>query len=60
VPVHTLAELIAYAKANPGKLSCGSAGIGSITHLAGEYFKQLAGGLVAVPYKGSDICSMTL
>src|SRR5262249_44385382 len=45
VPVHTLAELIAYAKANPGKLSCGSAGIGSITHLAGEYFKQLAGGL---------------
>jgi tripartite-type tricarboxylate transporter receptor subunit TctC len=43
-------------------LSCGSAGIGSITHLAGEYFKQLAGGLdiVAVPYKGSDICSMTL
>src|SRR5262245_52657330 len=54
VPAHTLAELIAYAKANPGKLSYGSAGIGSITHLAGEYFKQLAGGLeiVAVPYKG--------
>ena len=60
VPVHTLAELIAYAKANPGKLSCGSAGIGSITHLAGEYFKQLAGGLdiVAVPYKGPEIRSV--
>ena len=54
VPVRTLAELIAYAKANPGKLSYGSAGTGSITHIAGEYFKQLAGGLeiVAVPYKG--------
>ena len=53
VPVRTLSELIAYAKANPGKLSYGSAGVGSITHLAGEYFKQLAGGLdiVAVPYK---------
>ena len=51
VPVRTLSELIAYAKANPGKLSYGSAGVGSITHLAGEYFKQLAGGLdiVAVP-----------
>ena len=54
LPVRTLAELIAYAKANPGKLSYGSAGTGSITHIAGEYFKQLAGGLeiVAVPYKG--------
>ena len=54
VPVRTLAELIAYAKANPGKLSYGSAGTGSITHIAGEYFKQLAGGLeiVVVPYKG--------
>jgi tripartite-type tricarboxylate transporter receptor subunit TctC len=54
VPVRTLHELIAYAKANPGKLSYGSAGIGSITHIAGEYFKQLAGGLeiVVVPYKG--------
>ncbi|HVI65334.1 MAG TPA: tripartite tricarboxylate transporter substrate binding protein [Bradyrhizobium sp.] len=53
VPVRTLAELIAYAKANPGKLSYGSAGTGSITHIAGEYFKRLAGGLeiVAVPYK---------
>jgi tripartite-type tricarboxylate transporter receptor subunit TctC len=54
VPVRTLAELIAYAKANPGKLSYGSAGNGSITNLAGELFKLRAGGLdiVHVPYKG--------
>jgi tripartite-type tricarboxylate transporter receptor subunit TctC len=54
VPARTLKELIDYAKANPGKLSYGSAGNGSITNLAGELFKQRAGGLdiVHVPYKG--------
>ena len=54
VPVRTLKELIDYAKANPGKLSYGSAGNGSITNLAGELFKLRAGGLdiVHVPYKG--------
>ena len=54
VPVKTLREFIAYAKANPGKLSYGSAGNGSITNMAGELFKTLAGGLdiVHVPYKG--------
>ncbi len=54
VPAKTLQDLIAYAKANPGKLSYGAAGIGSITHMAGEHFKRLAGGLdiVMVPYKG--------
>ena len=54
VPARTLAELIAYAKANPGKLSYGSAGNGSITNLAGELFKLRAGALdiVHVPYKG--------
>jgi tripartite-type tricarboxylate transporter receptor subunit TctC len=55
IPVHTLKELIAYAKANPGKLVYGSAGAGSMTHLAGELFKSLAGtpDIVHVPYKGS-------
>src|SRR5215831_6080796 len=43
LPVHSLSELIAYAKANPGKLVYGSAGTGSMTHLAGELFKSLAG-----------------
>ncbi len=54
LPVRTLGELIAYAEANPGKLSYGSAGNGSITNLAGELFKLRAGGLdiVHVPYKG--------
>jgi tripartite-type tricarboxylate transporter receptor subunit TctC len=54
LPVRTLGELIAYAKANPGKLSYASAGNGSITNLAGELFKLRAGGLdiVHVPYKG--------
>jgi tripartite-type tricarboxylate transporter receptor subunit TctC len=55
LPVHTLRELIDYAKANPGKLVYGSAGTGSMTHLAGELFKSLAGtpDIVHVPYKGS-------
>src|SRR5215468_8493774 len=55
LPVHTLKELIANAKANPGKLVYGSAGTGSMTHLAGELFKSLAGApdIVHVPYKGS-------
>src|SRR5262247_2954305 len=55
VPVRTLRELIAYAKANPGKLSYGSAGSGTLTNLAGELFKQLisAPDIVHIPYKGS-------
>jgi tripartite-type tricarboxylate transporter receptor subunit TctC len=54
VPARTLQELIDHARANPGKLFYGSAGNGSITNLAGELFKQRAGGLdiVHVPYKG--------
>jgi tripartite-type tricarboxylate transporter receptor subunit TctC len=54
VPAKTLAEFISYAKANPGKLSYGSGGIGGITHLAAELFKQEAGGLdiLHVPYRG--------
>jgi tripartite-type tricarboxylate transporter receptor subunit TctC len=55
VPVKTLRELVAYAKANPGKLSYGSAGAGTMTNLAGELFKQLTGlnDIVHVPYKGA-------
>jgi len=55
LPVHSLKDLIAYAKANPGKLAYGSAGTGSGTHLAGELFKLLAGtpDIVHVPYKGT-------
>jgi tripartite-type tricarboxylate transporter receptor subunit TctC len=55
VPARTLRDLIAYAKANPGKLSYGSAGAGTLTNLAGELFKQLIGApdIVHVPYKGS-------
>jgi tripartite-type tricarboxylate transporter receptor subunit TctC len=56
LPVHTLQELIAYAKANPGRLSYGSAGVGSSAHLCAELFKRLAGlpDIVHVPYKGAN------
>src|SRR6266568_3388123 len=55
VPARTLQELVAYAKANPGKLSYGSAGTGTSSHLCGELFKHLAGlpDIVHVPYKGA-------
>jgi tripartite-type tricarboxylate transporter receptor subunit TctC len=53
-PAHTVPEFIAYAKANPGKINYGSAGIGSSLHMAGELFKLMAGvDLVHVPYRGS-------
>jgi tripartite-type tricarboxylate transporter receptor subunit TctC len=53
-PFNSVAELLAYAKANPGKLSFGSAGNGSSTHLSGEMLKQLGHAeIVHVPYKGS-------
>jgi tripartite-type tricarboxylate transporter receptor subunit TctC len=55
VPAQTLKELIAYAKANPGRLSYGHSGAGSIQHLTGELFKSLAGTpeIVHVPYRGT-------
>ena len=55
VPVQTLKELIAYAKANPGKLSYGHAGVGTIQHLTGELFKSLNGtpDILQVPYRGT-------
>ena len=56
LPVTNLQDLIAYARANPGKLSYGTPGIGTGNHLVGELFKQQAGGLdmVHVPYRGSS------
>ena len=53
VPVNTLGEFIAYAKARPGKLNMGSGGVGTPQHLAGELFKMVTGvDLVHVPYRG--------
>jgi tripartite-type tricarboxylate transporter receptor subunit TctC len=53
LPVKSVADLIAYAKKNPGKLSFGSSGVGSPHHLAGELLRQMAGiDIIHVPYKG--------
>src|SRR5258708_38307077 len=53
-PARTLSELIAYAKANPGKVDMGSAGNGSVGHLAGELLNMMTGiDLVHVPYRGN-------
>src|SRR6516225_5095240 len=52
-PVKTLPEFIVYAKANPGKLIMGSAGVGSAPHVAGELFQRMTGiKMVHVPYRG--------
>jgi tripartite-type tricarboxylate transporter receptor subunit TctC len=55
VPAHTLTEFVAYAKANPGKVSFGSSGAGTLNHLTGESLKLLAGlpDLIHVPYRGA-------
>ncbi|QHO74636.1 MFS transporter [Bradyrhizobium sp. CCBAU 051011] len=56
VPAKTVAEFIAYAKANPRKVNMASAGTGSTTHLAGEMFKTMAGvDLFHVPYRGAQV-----
>jgi tripartite-type tricarboxylate transporter receptor subunit TctC len=61
VPVKTVAEFIAYAKANPGKLTMASAGIGSGNHISGELFKMMTGvNLVHVPYRGGGPASVDL
>jgi len=53
VPIHSVAELIAYAKAHPGELNMASGGIGSTPHLAGELFKMMTGiNMLHVPYRG--------
>jgi tripartite-type tricarboxylate transporter receptor subunit TctC len=54
VPAKSVAEFVAYAKQNPGKLNFGSAGTGGTIHLAGEMFRQMAGlEMTHVPYKGA-------
>jgi tripartite-type tricarboxylate transporter receptor subunit TctC len=55
VPAQNLLELVAYVKANPGKLSYGSSGAGTLNHLSGELFKSLTGitDLPHVPYRGA-------
>ncbi len=60
-PAKTIPEFIAYAKANPGKIKFGSAGIGSLGQLAGELFKAMAGvNMVHVPYRGPAAALMGL
>jgi tripartite-type tricarboxylate transporter receptor subunit TctC len=55
-PAQTVAEFIAHAKANPGKINLASAGIGTTTHVAGEMLKMMAGlDLVHVPYRGAQV-----
>ena len=55
VPARALDELVAYIKANPGKVSYGHVGVGSTNHLVGELFKSVAGipGLAQIPYRGA-------
>jgi tripartite-type tricarboxylate transporter receptor subunit TctC len=56
LPVKTLAELVAHAKANPGKLSFGSPGVGTPQHVAGELFCRLAGiKMEHIPYRGANL-----
>src|SRR5262245_4875128 len=56
VTAKTVAEFIAHAKANPGKINLASAGIGSLPHMAGEMFKMMAGvDLFHIPYRGAQV-----
>jgi tripartite-type tricarboxylate transporter receptor subunit TctC len=59
VPARTVPEFIAYAKANPGKINMGSAGIGTGTHVAGELFKMMTGvQMFHVPYRGEPLSDL--
>lgn len=59
-PAKTVSELIAYAKANPGKVVMATTGIGGIPHAAGEMFMMMAGiDMLPVPYGGSDVAAIT-
>lgn len=56
LPVKSIAELIAHAKANPGKLSYGTPGVGTPQHIAGELFSHLAGiKMEHIPYRGANL-----
>ena len=60
MPVKTVAELVAYAKANPDKVSFASGGTGATNHLSGELLKAVTGApMLHVPYKGSAPRSST-
>ena len=59
--MRTVAEFIAYAKANPGKINMGSSGTGNLSHLAGELFKMMTGTeMVHVPYRGMPAANTAL
>ena len=61
VPAKSVKELVALAKRRPGELTFASAGVGSTTHLAGEYFKSVAGiNVLHIPYKGSSQAEIDL
>jgi tripartite-type tricarboxylate transporter receptor subunit TctC len=61
IPAKTVAEFVAYARANPGKVNMASAGTGSLTHVAGEMFKTMAGvDLFHVPYRGAQVFAALL
>ncbi|MBC7609959.1 MAG: tripartite tricarboxylate transporter substrate binding protein [Polaromonas sp.] len=61
LPVKSIKELIAYTRANPGKLTMGSAGNGTTSHLGGELFKSLTGTFIThVPYRGSPMAIQDL
>ena len=60
-PAKTVAEFIAHAKANPGKINVGSSGTGNLSHLAGELFKMMTGiEIVHVPYRGMPAANTAL
>lgn len=59
LPVKSIAELVAYAKANPGKLSYGTPGVGTPQHIAGELFSHLAGiKMEHIPYRGANLSDL--
>ncbi len=60
-PARTVAELVAHAKANPGKLNMASSGAGNLSHLAGELFRMMSGiQVVRVPYRGAPAANTSV